>query len=320
MKAAVQHIYGPPSVLQVKEVPQPGIREHELLVRVYATTVNRTDCAMVQAKPFIMRFFTGLVRPSRPTPGTDFAGQVVAVGSQVSHFKVGDQVFGFNDQGLCSQAQYLRISQDGPLALMPTHATYQQAAATLEGAHYAYNFLNKVPLSSGMRVLVNGASGAIGSAMVQLLKYHGIQVTAVCGTPNLALIQSIGADEVIDYLKEDFTQQQQRYHYVFDAVGKSSFWRCRRLLEPRGIYISSELGWMAQNPILTLISPLFGGKKVKFPLPLDCKRTVLFIQKLMEAGQFKAVIDREYPLEDVVEAYTYVETGQKTGNVVLVMN
>ena len=317
MKAAVHEKYGPPSVLSIKELATPAPKENEVLVQVHAATVNRTDCARLSAKPFIMRFFTGLFSPKNPIPGTDFAGKIAAVGSGVSALKVGDDVFGFDDKGLSSHAQFLTIAQDDAMTTMPENASYEKAASSLEGVHYAYNFINKVALVPGQKVLVNGASGAIGSAMVQLLKHFDANVTAVCNTKNIELIKSIGAQTVIDYTAVDFTSFDERYHFVFDAVGKSSFAKCKPLLEPGGIYISSELGRMSQNIFLALFTPLFGGKKVIFPIPTDPKNSVLFIKKLIANGRFDAVIDRQYALEEISAAFEYVETGQKTGNVVL---
>ena len=317
MKAIVCTKYGPPDVLQLKEVEKPTPKDNEVLVRVNATTVNRTDSAMLRAKPFIMRFFTGLFKPNNPILGTEFAGKIEAVGKDVMSFKVGDKVFGLNDNGLSSHAQYMTILEDKAVTIIPENITYEQAAASTEGAHYAFNFINKVTIKSGQKVLVNGASGAIGSAAVQLLKYFGANVDAVCNTKNIELVKSLGADKVFDYTKEDFTKGDQKYDFVFDTVGKSSFAKCKPLLQPGGIYISSELGYMAQNIFFALVTPVIGNKKVRFPLPVDCKRSVLFIKKLIEEGKFKAVIDRKYPLEQIVEAYKYVETGQKTGNVVI---
>jgi NADPH:quinone reductase-like Zn-dependent oxidoreductase len=320
MKAIVCKKYGPPDVLQLKEVEKPTPKDNEVLVRVNATTVNRTDSAMIRAKPFIMRFFTGLFKPKNPILGTEFAGKIEAVGKDVMSFKVGDKVFGLNDNGLSSHAQYMTILEDKALTIIPENITYEQAAASTEGAHYAFNFINKVTIKSGQKVLVNGASGAIGSAAVQLLKYFGANVDAVCNTKNIELVKSLGADKVFDYTKEDFTKGDQKYDFVFDTVGKSSFAKCKPLLQPGGIYISSELGYMAQNIFFALVTPVIGNKKVRFPLPVDCKRSVLFIKKLIEEGKFKAVIDRKYPLEQIVEAYKYVETGQKTGNVVITVD
>ena len=317
MQAAINEIYGPPGILEIRTIKKPVPRDHEVLIRVYATTVNRTDCAILRAKPFIMRFGMGLLKPKTPIGGTDFAGKIEAVGKDVTSFKVGDRVFGFNDMGVSSHAQYMTLGEGQALATMPENSTYEAAAASLEGVHYAYNMINKIPLKSGEKVLVNGATGAIGSAAVQLSKYFGAEVTAVGNTKNLELLKSLGADQVIDYLTTDFTKSGGKYHYVFDAVGKSSFGQCKPLLEPRGIYISSELGWMLQNLFLPLVTPVFGGKKVIFPIPSNCKRSVLLIKKMMEEGRYKAVIDRKYPLTQIAEAYTYVETGEKTGNVVV---
>jgi NADPH:quinone reductase-like Zn-dependent oxidoreductase len=323
MKAIVYREYGPPEVLHLKKVSKPVPGDNELLIKIYATTVNRTDCATVRAKPFFMRLFTGLSGPKKQIPGTDFAGTIEAAGKNVTTFKVGDRVFGFDDQGSGSHAQYMTIREDKGLATMPENVTFEQATASTEGAHYAYNFIKKVNLRAGQKVLVNGASGAIGSAAVQLLKYFGLSVTAVCSTKNIELVKSLGADRVIDYTKEDFTKDEERYNYVFDCVGKSSFAKCRRLLAPGGVYVSSDLGYLAQNAFLPLVTPiikpLIGNKKTIFPVPTDIRGSVLLIKKAIEEGKFKPVVDREYPLERIVEAYRYVETGQKTGNVVIIV-
>jgi len=321
MQSVVLHKYGPPEVLQLKEVEKPTPRDNEVLVKVYATTVNRTDCAIIRAKPFFARIFTGIFKPKKRIPGTEFAGKIENIGENVRSFRVGDSVFGFDDRGLESHAQYMKISEDKGLTTMPDNITYEQAAASTEGAHYAYNFINKVNLKSGQKVLVNGAAGAIGSASVQLLKYFGVSVTAVCNTKNIELVKSLGADKVIDFTKEDFTKDKEKYNFVFDCVGKSSFAKCMPLLQSGGIYISSDLGYMAQNiflPLITpIIKPMIDNKKTIFPMPTDIKRSILLIKKLIEQRQFNTVIDRKYPLEQIVEAYKYVEKGQKTGNVVI---
>ena len=317
MKAIVCTKYGPPEVLQLKEVAKPTPKDNEVLIKVHASTVNRTDCAILRAKPFIIRFSTGIFKPSKLILGTEFAGIIEEVGKNVSSYQVGDRVFGFDDIGSGSHAQYMTIGEDKALTTIPKDITYEQAAASTEGAHYAYNFIKKVNLKSGQKVLVNGATGAIGSAAVQFLKYFGANITAVCGTKNIELVKSLGADKVIDYTKEDFTKDNQKYHYIFDAVGKSSFAKCKPLLQPGGVYMSSELGFMAQNIFFALVTPIIGNKKVIFPIPTDLKGSILFIKMLIEKGQFKTVIDRKYPLEQIVEAYRYVETGQKVGNVVI---
>ncbi len=317
MKAIVYTRYGSPDVLQLKEVDRPVPKDDEVLIRVFAVTVNRSDCAMLTAKPFIMRFMIGFFKPKKQILGTDFAGKIEAIGKNISSFKVGDNVFGFDDGGLLSHAEYMTLSEDNAISTMPDSISYEQAAASIEGAHYAYNFINKVELKGGDKVLVNGATGAIGSAMVQLLKYFGADVTAVCNTINIELIKSIGAGKVIDYTKEDFTKTDGKYHFVFDAVGKSTYGKCKPLLLPRGVYISSELGPMAQNLFFAILTPIPGGKKVIFPYPADRRGSVLLMKKLIEEGKFKAVIDRTYSLDKVADAFTYVLTGQKTGNVVL---
>lgn len=314
--------YGSPEVLQVKEVEKPVPGNDELLIKVHATTVNRTDCATIRAKPFFMRIITGLVTPRKQIPGSAFAGDVAAIGKNLTAFKTGDRVFGFDDEGAMSQAQYLTITED-KLVIIPGNVSYEQAAACSEGAHYAYNFINKVDLQHGQAVLVNGATGAIGSAAVQLLKYYGANVTAVCAAENRDLVKSLGAVDVIDYTTQDFTQSGRHYDYVFDTVGKSSFFKCWKILKPGGIYISSDLGFLAQNLYLPWITPylrpILGSRKSVFPYPTDIKRTLLLVKMLLEQGKFTAVIDRKYTLEKIIDAYNYVEQGHKTGNVVVVV-
>jgi NADPH:quinone reductase-like Zn-dependent oxidoreductase len=322
MKAIIYTKYGPPDVLQHKEVEKPAPKDDEVLVKVYATTVNRTDSATIRAIPFFARIITGLFKPKKQTPGTEFAGEIKEIGKDVISLTVGDRVFGFDDQGSESHAQYLKISEDNVVTI-PANISFEQAAASSEGAHYAYNMINKVNLKSGNKVLVNGATGAIGSAAVQLLKYFDVYVTAVCNTKNIELVKSLGADKVIDYTKEDFTKDGEKYNFVFDAVGKSSFAKCKFLLQPDGIYSSSDLGYMAQNIFLPIITPITSnlpgqsGKKTIFPMPVDVRGSLLLIKKLIEEGKFKTVIDRSYSFEDIVEAYRYVGKGQKTGNVVI---
>jgi NADPH:quinone reductase-like Zn-dependent oxidoreductase len=319
MKAAVRAKYGSPDVLEIKNMEKPTPKDNEILIRVHAATVNRTDCGILWGKPFIIRFFTGLSKPKLPVTGTDFAGEIEAAGQNVVSYKRNDRVFGFHDNGLGSHSQYMISREDKPIALIPENLNFEQAAASLEGAHYAYNFIKKVHLRSGQKVLVNGATGAIGSAAVQLLKYLGLYVTAVCNTKNIELVKSLGADKIIDYENQDFTQDDETYEFVFDAVGKSSFSKCKPLLKQKGTYISSELGPKKENPFLALITPLLGGKKVKFPFPTDIKGTIAFMIDLIEREKFKPVIDRVYPLDEIAEAYNYVASGQKTGNVVITM-
>jgi NADPH:quinone reductase-like Zn-dependent oxidoreductase len=320
MKAIVQKRYGPPDMLRLAQIDKPFAADDEVLVRVRAAAVNRTDCANLRAKPFFMRLVIGLLRPKRQVPGTAFAGVVEAVGKNVVSLAAGDRVFGFDDEGAGALAEYLAIAQDR-VAVMPDKLDYARAAAGSEGFHYAYNFIDKLRLEPGQSVLVNGATGAIGSAAVQLLNHFDADVTAVCATQHVALVEALGAARVIDYSREDFTRDGQRYDYVFDTVGKSSFRKCLRLLKPGGIYISSDLGFLAQNLFLPAITPLvkqlFGNRKTIFPVPRNIKRSLLLLRSLVEQGEFEAVIDREYPLQQVADAFRYVETGQKTGNVVI---
>ena len=284
---------------------------------MYVTTVNRTDCGVLSGKPFVIRFFTGLLKPRSRVPGTDFAGQIEEIGKDVKHFKVGDKVWGLDDEGLGSQAEYMVISENKAVLNIPDTMTYKEVVACAEGAYYAYNFINKIKIKLDDKVLVNGATGGIGSAALQILKHRGALVTAVGDTDNLDLLKSLGADKVWDYMKEDFTRDKQKYHFILDAVGKSSFFKCTPLLLPKGIYISSELGPKSQNLYLPLLTMFGGGKRVIFPLPMNCKRSLLYIKGLIEKGEFKAVIDREFPLDKIKEAYTYVASGQKTGNVIV---
>jgi NADPH:quinone reductase-like Zn-dependent oxidoreductase len=317
MKAAVHTRYVPPDVVRISELDKPAATDNEVLVKVRATTVNRTDSGLRAAKPFINRFFTGLRRPRVTVLGNEFAGEVEAVGRGVTSFKVGDRVFGYNGTRFGAHAEYVAMPQDGSLATMPANVTYEEAAASTEGSHYALSLIRKANIRSGQDVLVNGATGAIGSAAVQLLKHLGANVTAVCDTEHVELVRGLGAGRVIDYLAEDFTKDEQAYDIVLDAVGKSSFGRCKRLLKPGGIYLSTDLGPLSLNPLLALTTPLFGGKKVMFPIPRDDQEMARYFKGLLESGAFKPVIDRRYRLDQIVEAYKYVETGQKIGNVVI---
>lgn len=318
MKAAVRTRYGPPEAVRIVEVATPTPGDHDVLVRVHATTVNRTDCGFRAGTPFIVRFFAGLPKPRRTILGTEFAGVVEAIGSAVRNFRVGDRVFGFSEWRFGAHAEYLSMRGDGSLAAIPRDLTFEQAAPSTEGSHYALSQIRKVGIRSKDKVLVYGATGAIGSAAVQLLKILGAAVTAVCATEHLELVKRLGADRVIDYTAEDFTRDQERYDVVFDAVGKSSFGRCRPLLKPNGIYLSTDLGPYSMNPVLALTTPLLRGKRVRFPIPpKHTQAEVQEVREMIASSAFKPLIDRTYPLEQIVEAYRYVETGQKIGNVVI---
>tara|TARA_R100001143_G_C3361257_1_gene136190 strand:+ start:4341 stop:5300 length:960 start_codon:yes stop_codon:yes gene_type:complete len=315
MKAFIHTQYGPPEVLQLSELPKPVPGNHEILIRIYATTVNRTDDGFLRPIPFITRFFIGLFKPKNKTLGSEFAGRVEATGKEVTLFKTGDNVFGFS--GFGTHAEYITLSEQSNVATIPEGWTFSEAAPLTEGSHYALNNIRKANIQPDQKVLLYGATGAIGSAALQILKAIGAEVTAVCNTKNVDLIQSLGADRVIDYRAEDFTETDQMYDVVFDAVGKCSFKQCKPLLKKNGIYMSTELGPYNQNPFLAMFTPMFGGKKVLFPIPSIDKEMIQYLRDLAQSGAFKPVIDREYPFEQIPEAFNYVHTGQKTGNVVI---
>lgn len=318
MKAAVRSKYGSQDVLRIKEIEIPAPKDNEVLIKVFATTVNRTDCGILGGKPYIIRLFTGLVKPRSPITGTDFAGQIEAAGKNVQSFKVGDRVMGFAGIVSCgSHAQYLTIPEGEKILTIPDKLTYEEAAACIEGAFYALNGVNVVKPRPGQKALVNGATGAIGSSMVQFLKFYGVSVTAVCGGENEELVRSLGADKIIDYKTEDFTKDNEQYDFVFDAVGRSSFAKCKPLLKENGIYSSSD-GFV--NIYLALITSLRPGKKVIFALPKHVKAGLGFIKDLIEKGNFRPVIDRKYPIDKIAEAYKYVASAQKIGNVIITMN
>jgi NADPH:quinone reductase-like Zn-dependent oxidoreductase len=317
VKAAIQTRYGPPEVVRLADVAQPVPGPDELLVRVHATTLSRTDCGVRGASPVIARFFTGLARPRRPIRGIEFSGEVEAVGGEVTSFAEGDAVFGLSGDGEGGHAEYLCVPESGTVARKPESVSHEQAAATSDGATLALTALRRAGLQRGQRILIYGASGAIGTAAVQLARHLGAEITAVCGTPNLELVRSLGAGRAIDYTREDFTRDGERYNVVFDAVGKSSFRRCRRLLEAHGVYVSSDLGFLWHVPLLVLLTRFAGSRRVLLPIPSPDQRDVELLRDLTERGEFTAVIDRRYPLDEIVDAYRYVETGQKTGNVVI---
>jgi NADPH:quinone reductase-like Zn-dependent oxidoreductase len=318
VRAVVYDRYGPPEVLRLEDIERPVPADDEVLVRVHATTVNRSDCGWRTASPFFARFFTGLRRPKRRILGMELAGEVEAVGAAVSEFAVGDHVFGV--QGFGAHAEYACVRESGGLAHKPSGISFEEAAAVCDGACIALACLKKADLREEQSILVYGASGSIGTAAVQLAKHFGARVTAVCTTKNLELMRALGADRAIDYTQEDFTKNGETYDVVFDAVGKNSFRRCRRSVKPGGTYIETDLGFMWHVPLLALATRVIGGKRVRLPIPKYSKQDVLFVKELMEVGKYRAVIDRRYPLEQVVEATRYVETQQKTGNVVLTLN
>jgi NADPH:quinone reductase-like Zn-dependent oxidoreductase len=319
VRAVVYDRYGPPEVQRLEEVERPVPNADEVLIKIHATTVTRTDCGLRAGKPFAVRLFFGLRRPKQRILGTELAGDVEAVGAAVREFNVGDQVFGSTRSFRTgTHAEFICLRESDPLAHKPPGMSFDEAASVTDGVILALMCLEAAHVREGQRVLVYGASGSIGTAGVQLAKYFGADVTAVCNTKHVELVRSLGADTVIDYTVDDFTRNGETYDVIFDAVGKHSFGRCKGSLKRGGVYVATD-GF--QNLFLALWTSRIGDKKVLFPIPPHyTKKNVLFLKELIEAGKYRAVIDRRYPLEQVVEATRYVETQQKTGNVVLTVS
>lgn len=319
MKAIVHKKYGAPNVAYLAEVAQPQPNDNELLVKVYASTVNRTDAGFRSAEYVVSRLFSGLLKPKNQILGSEFSGIVVSAGKSVSGFKIGDKVFGYNDKTFGGHAEYVAIAYDAAVTIAPTNISLYHAAAISEGAHYALNIIRAAKVKSGQNVLVYGATGAIGSSAVQLLNYFGANVTAVCNTKNVELVKGLGAKYVIDYQQSAITKLNQKFDFVFDAVGKSSFKICKPLLSKNGIYISTEPGKNGANIFLALKHWILKrSKRVLFPIPPELSQhDIIFLKELVEKEMFKPVIDSYRNMADIVEAYTYVDSGQKTGNVVL---
>ena len=315
MRAVVYDRYGPPDVLRIEDVERPVPAADEILVRSHATTVNRTDCCWRGAKPFFVRAFTGVWRPRRRVLGMEYAGEVEETGADVAEFEVGDRVFGVKSFG--AHAEYVCAKASGAVAHMPAMATFEEAAAVCDGACIALSCLRHADLREGRSIVVYGASGSVGTAAVQLARHWGADVTAVCNGKNVELVRSLGADEVIDYEREDFTRNGKTYDVIFDAVGKHSFRRCKASLRPGGVYLPTD-GF--RNLFLWLVHKRFGDRKVVFEFPRFRKDDVLLLAELLADGRYRPVIDRVYALEEIVEATRYVETGQKVGNVVLTLD
>jgi len=320
MKAVVHDRYGPPGVLHLEDVAPPSLKDDEVLVRIHATSVTRSDTHLRSGTPFVQRFQSGLFRPKRRILGHELAGKIEAVGAAVTDFKVGDRVFGalpYLALRTGTHAELIAVPATWPLAPIPEGMGYEDVAAIGDGALCAFNAYRPVGDLSGKDVLVYGASGSIGTAGVQLGKHFGAHVTAVCNTKNVDLVRSLGADVVIDYLQEDFTKNGQTYDVVFDAVGKESFRRCKGSLKPGGCYLPTD-GF--RNVFLMLVHKKLGDRKVLFEIPRFRKQDIVLLKELLETGEYRPVVDRVYPLSDVVAATRYVETQQKTGNVVLTLN
>ena len=316
MRAAVHERYGPPEVLNVSEVERPAPQADEVLVRVHATSVTRSDCGLRNTEYFFSRALTGLVRPKRTIAGMEFAGVVEEAGAAVTQFAAGDEVFGIKGG---ANAEYVCVRESGVIARKPSRLGFEEAAGVVDGGLSALTMLPALGPIEGRHIVVYGAGGSIGSASVQVAKHLGARVTAVCGTKQIELVRSLGADEVVDHLQEDWTRRGT-YDGVLDAVGKSSFRKARRALKPGTSYVSADLGYMWHLPLLILPTRWLGSRKAKLGIVRYRREDLIRLRELIEAGAYRPVIDRTYPLEDVVEATRYVEAGQKTGNVVLTVN
>jgi len=327
MKAIVFTKYGPPDVLQLKEVEKPTPKDNEVLIKVYATEVSSGDSRM-RSSPASTRFMAllfgfnfGLMRPKNTILGSELAGEIESVGKDVKLFKQGDQVFGSTGKNMGTNAGYVCMPEkpdegEGVLVIKPANITYEEAAAIPFGALTALVFLrDRGNIQSGQKILIYGASGAVGTAAVQLAKYYGAEVTGVCSTTNLELVKSLGADKVIDYTKEDFTKSGQTYDVIYETVGKSSFSRNLSSLKKEGIYLAGSGGLLQM--VQMAWTSMIGSKKIVFGPEFGGKEDLIFIKELIEAGKIKSVIDRRYPLEQIVEAHRYVDKGHKKGNVVI---
>lgn len=328
MKAVVYTQYGSPDVLHLKEVEKPAPKDNEILIKIHANSVNFGDLiarklGVTPSREFHMptlfwlfaRMEFGFSKPKKAILGSEFAGKVEAAGKDVTRFKIGDAVFGFRGMNMGANAEYVCIPEDSLVAIKPANMTYEEAATIPGGALTALSLLRKVNIQRGQKVLINGASGGIGAAAVQLAKHLGAEVTGVCATPRMQMVKALGADHVIDYTKEDFTQNGETYDLIFDVLGKASFARCKNSLTPNGrlLYASFKMRQVFQM----FWSSRFGSKKVICALSSEKPEDLVFIKELAEAGKIKAVIDRCFPLEQTAEAHRYVENGHKTGNVVI---
>lgn len=322
MRAIEYNQYGPPSVLQLTEAPKPFPRDNEILITIRATTVTAGDCRLRALNvPFgfrtLLRLFLGFSRPRRRVLGMELAGDIESVGKAVSKFKPGDSVFAYSGIGMGCYAEYKCMSEDEAVVLKPPNLSYPEAAALSYGGTTALNFLNRAQIKSGETILINGASGAVGSAAVEIAKHFGAEVTGVCSTVNLAWVQSLGADHVIDYTKEEFTGNGKKYDIIFDAVGSAPYSRSKTSLEENGrfLLVNGGLLEMLLIPWIALTSrrKIIGGAAAN---KVDDLR---YLAKLAKAGEFKPAIDRCYPLEGIAEAHAYVDTGRKKGNIVVTL-
>lgn len=316
MKASVHKTYGPPGVMELREVEKPIPKDDEVLIKVHATTATSGDCKVRRADPFVVRFFWGLKRPRVGILGSELSGEVEATGKDISLFEKGDLVFAGTGTSLGANAEFVRLKEGGAIALKPVNMTFEEAASVPFGATTSLFFLrDKGHIREGQTVLINGASGAVGTYAVQLAKYFGAEVTAVCSTKNIELVKSLGADQAIDYTKEDFTKTGKSYDLILDTVGNTSFSSCKSSLKENGIYLAPVAGLPQFARMMS--TSVGGGKKLKGGLAPMRKEDLLFLKGLIEAGKIKSVIDRSYSLDQMAAAHRYVETGHKRGSVVI---
>lgn len=318
MKAIVYTQYGSPDVLKLVEIAKPTPKDNEVLVKIHATSITRADCLMRNGKPSWGRIILGIRGPKRKILGLELAGEVEAIGQNVKRFQIGDKVYGFTGFGLGAYAQYTCMPEEGSLELKPTNMSYEEAAASVDGATTALFFLrDKANIQQGQKVLINGASGSIGTFAVQLAKYFGADVTGVCSTKNIELVKSLGANHVIDYTQEDFTQTPDTYDIIFDTVGKSSFSECKNALKKNGCYVPTT---GLNNTFLKIWTSMRSGKKVISGMSIKKNNALIFLRALFEAGTIKPIIDKSYPLERIQDAHSYVDTGHKKGNVIITVS
>lgn len=319
MRAAVYNKYGPPEVLELKEIPTPVPKDNEVLIKVHATTVTSGDWRMRKAYPFIVRFFNGFTKPKLNILGAEFSGVIEAAGKDVTNFRPGDHVFGGSGTRLGANAEYICISEEGTIATKPSNLSFEEAAAVSFGATASLYFLrDKGHVQKGQKVLVYGASGALGTYAVQLAKYFGAEVTAVCSAGNMDLVKSLGADRVIDYTKNNFIENGITYDIIYDTVGKTKFSQCKSSLNKKGFYLAAAAGVL--EFVQMAWSSLFSSKKVIGGLVIEHKEQLLFLKKLLEEERIRPVIDKQYPWEQISEAHRYAEQGHKKGNIVLIIN
>ncbi len=323
MKAIIATGYGSPEVLELQQVPKPQPKGNEVLIKVHASPATTADTMMRTGKPYIARMATGLLKPKHPIPGTGFAGVVEETGSQVTSFKAGQRVFGETTLGFSTHAEYVAVPENGVILPMPENLSFAEAATFCDGPVTSLNFLKEIAqVMPGQKVLINGASGSLGTAAVQIAKHLGAEVTGVCSTRNVGLVKSLGADFVIDYTKKDFTKAGKTYHLVYDTIGKSTYSKCKNILTQSGVYLSPVLKFSLLWQMLW--TPLLGEKRVRFSATglrkdAELRKMLAELVEIYKEGKLKIVIERQYPLEKVAEAHTYIASGRKKGNVVIIV-